>query len=204
MNTASSQTLSAIWRALLASFNGMPTSRGQTLTAGDEASDALPRLTFKMGSWDTKNWTPDEYQVVWTIPAEVQVRTEHSAPLLLIDLIEDLNVWCYRIMGLPVNADGVIIPAVKQLPDGGYEDDWDGQIARFDAGEITNIADRFQGPYLSKAVARASVNDTLTADLTFNLEFTVPAVVEPRVYPRFYILGLRPMSVTKEEIPSNP
>jgi hypothetical protein len=161
-------TIAEVMAAFISVFDGSQLSNGQTLTAGDKvidetaiADDNLPYLWFRDGSFSLSSWKPWEPLVTYTQPSFLKVkidRTDDGAREMR-EILDDLIYIAWCINGLPVDADGVVVPFSPQT------------AALIDNDELDFLCER-TGPRISQvSITEMPGTPYVKISITWALEF---------------------------------
>lgn len=186
---------SIIHKAIVAAFNKMPLSRNQLLSSTYSHTEAMPSLVWQVGKYKSEPWTDEKYQVTWTIPAKLTVKSTQANPERLLEVVGDVQDWCGAIVGIPIDADNNIVPRFSD------------QLKQFRAGKVNEIAERFAGPYIvdvSVPEATNGAGDVYVANITFAVEFLASYPKAEEFPIRQFILGIQPMDPEFKSIGYNP
>lgn len=172
-------TLTDVFTALVGAYHDIELSSGERLQSSTFKSEALPRILWKVQGWASENWQPFMYRIVWDIPAEIMIQGEPGSALTALAALDDLYDWSDKIYGLPVDDDDNVVP------NGPRQD----QLR--DEHKLFAIADRFVGPYITRASIRPGEADSsfTVIDVVFHVEFVVDNTPKSDTRAMVFTLG---------------
>ena len=185
---ADDQLLAQVYDALVEGYNGTPIGKtGRKLTAAHHPDDIsvvgdekLPYLLFDVGTLSMSQWAAWEQYATWNIAATLKVKGEPGeVDKVFLRTLGALLLQTRKILGLPIDADGNVVPFSDET------------AYLFDKEQLSFLIDR-SGPEITSLVTQPSDGKYLEAKITFAVQTVLD--LDPRQLPiaKVAIMGVNP------------